>query len=213
MLDLNLAGEFIVMAATLSLIKSRMLLPEEDQGNELEDDEGNDPRRELVKQLLAYKKFKDAADSLLQLEQRQQNIFPTSGDPLISEEDMKEEKSLEEICIFDLIDAFNVVLSRAPVESICEIDMIKWTVPDKIDMILELTKKNDRVAFSSLFSKESPRGEIIVTFLALLELLRLRQIKAVQNSAFTEIEIIKNVNDGSMEPPPPIIGGFNDTEF
>ncbi len=100
MLDLNMAGEFIVMAATLSLIKSRMLLPVEEQGDEEGmEDEGKDPRWDLVKQLVAYKKYKDAADSLLKLELQQQNVFGPSGANLVPEEDMEEERALGEVGI------------------------------------------------------------------------------------------------------------------
>lgn len=213
MLDLNMAGEFIVMAATLSLIKSRMLLPVEDRSEEETEDEEKDPRWDLVKQLLAYKQIKEAADNLLVLEQRQQNIFGSSGAILVSEEDLKEEKTLGEIGLFDLIDAFNEVLSRTTLPPIGEIEPIKWSVPDKIDMIIRLTSNDKKVRFSELFNEKSPRGEIIVTFLALLELLRLRQITAVQDASFTEI-VITQIGEGHDENnlPPQVIGGNDHVE-
>lgn len=214
MLDLNMAGEFIVMAATLALIKSRMLLPVEDQGDDSDtEEEGKDPRWDLVKQLLAYKKFKDAADNLLQLELKQQNVFGSAGGVLVSDEDLKEEKTLGEVCLFDLIDAFNDVLSRTTIPPIGEIEPIRWTVPDKIDLILKLVHTDKKVAFSTLFSPTSPRGEIIVTFLALLELLRLRQITAVQDASFTEIVVtpLEDVSDNTNLPPP-VIGGSDHVE-
>jgi segregation and condensation protein A len=213
MLDLNLAGEFIVMAATLSLIKSRMLLPIEEQGEEENfDDEEKDPRWELVKQLVAYKKYKDAADNLLKLELKQQNIFAPSG-ILVPEEDLEEEeRTLGEVGIFDLINAFEQVLARAKIEPIGEIEPIKWTVTDKIDMILKQTSSSKSIRFSKLFNPESPRGEIIVTFLAILELLRLRQIRATQESPFTEIEILQ-INPATINSlPPPVIGGKDHAE-
>ena len=213
MLDLNLAGEFIVMAATLSLIKSRLLLPVEDQGNGEEmEDEGKDPRWDLVKQLVAYKKYKDAADSLLQCELRQQNVFGTAGSVLVSEDDLKEERPIGEIGLFDLMDAFNDVLARARVEPIGEIEPIRWTVSDKIDMILDSTSRLGSIRFSKLFNPESPRGEIIVTFLALLELLRLRQVSIRQESHFTEIEIVKVTSETADQMPPPVIGGTDHAE-
>ena len=211
MLDLNLAGEFIVMAATLSYIKSRMLLPAETRPDEQADgaDEGKDPRWDLVQQLLAYKKFKDAADSLLELERHQQNMFSPQGDPMVAEEDLKQEKTLGEIGIFDLIEAFHAALERAPATPIIgEIEPIRWRVSDKIDAILGLTASKRRVGFSELFTKDSPRGEIIVTFLALLELLRLRQVAVTQPEPFTEI-IVSKVPEGTGEAdlPAPVIGG------
>lgn len=213
MLDLNMAGEFLVMAATLSLIKSRMLLPVEDQGEGEEgEEEGRDPRWDLVKQLVAYKKYKDAAEELLQRELTQQNVFSPTGGVLVSEEDLKEERPIGEIGLFDLIDAFNEILSHAQIEPIGEIAPIVWSVPDKIDMILGLTARTDSIRFSHLFNDQSPRGEIIVTFLALLELLRLRQVAIRQTSPFTEIEIAKIDPTETEQIPPPVIGGADHAE-
>ncbi len=218
MLDLNLAGEFIVMAATLSYIKSRMLLPAESRPDEQADgaEEGKDPRWDLVKQLLAYKKFKDAADSLLQMERHQQNMFSPQGAPMVAEEDLRQEKTLGEIGIFDLIEAFHAALERAPATPIIgEIEPIRWRVSDKIDAILGLAASKRRVRFSELFTKESPRGEIIVTFLALLELLRLRQVVAKQDAAFSEIVILGAEDaeaEGGGAAARPIIGGADHVE-
>ena len=212
MLDLNMAGEFIVMAATLSLIKSRMLLPVEEQGDEEGmEDEGKDPRWDLVKQLVAYKKYKDAADSLLKLELQQQNVFGPSGANLVPEEDMEEERALGEVGIFDLINAFEQVLARTKIEPIGEIEPIRWTVSDKIDMILGEVSSARSVKFSKLFNPESPRGEIIVTFLALLELLRLRQVAAIQETPFTEIEIA-GIDPAACTIPRAVIGGTDHAE-
>ena len=209
MLDLNIASEFIVMASTLALIKSRMLLPESQEGDTPpEEDEGADPRWDLVKQLVEYKRFKDAASRLQEREFMQQNIFGAGGDALVGEgiEDA-EAKPLGDVSLFDLISAFNDVLSRAPVEPIGEIEPIAWSVPDKIDMILRLMQREKTVAFSKLFHRHSPRGEIIVTFLALLELLRLRQVAVVQSDNFSEIMVMGISEDTSEPLPPPVIGG------
>ncbi len=212
MLDINTAGEFIVMAATLSYIKSRMLLPAETRPDEIVDeaDEGKDPRWDLVQQLLAYKKFKDAANALIELENRRQNMFVSSGAPLVAESDRKEEKTLGEIGIFDLIKAFKDVLERAPVKMEGEIAPIKWRVSDKIDEITRVTRAHGRIGFSRLFNAESPRGEIIVTFLALLELLRLRRVVARQDAAFTEIVI--EAFDEDEEAARPVIEENADVE-
>lgn len=217
MLDLNLAGEFLVMAATLSYIKSRMLLPPEaraDEGAEGEE-EGKDPRWDLVRQLLDYKKFKDAASALLERERRQQNMFGTSGAPLMPDSAApKDEKNLGDVGLFDLLKAFQEVLARAPVEPIGEIEPSKWRVSDKIDEILSATGRSERVGFSTLFSPSSPRGEIIVTFLALLELLRLRQIVASQDAAFGEIvlERFRENAPGLAGEARPVIGGVDHVE-
>ncbi len=221
-LDINLAGEFVVMAATLSYIKSRMLLPPETrEGEEAEGDdgegEGKDPRWDLVRQLLDYKRFKDAAGALLEMERRRQDMFGQGGAPLLPESATADgdSRSLGDIGIFDLMRAFRDVLERAPVEPIGEIEPAKWRVSDKIDEILRTTARSGKVAFSSLFSPQSPRGEIIVTFLALLELLRLRQVSASQDAAFGEI-VIAQYPDPDAPPgtpePRPVVGGADHVE-
>ena len=186
MLDLNIAGEFIVMAATLMMIKSRMLLPVEERP-ELEEEEA-DPRWDLVRQLIEYKKFKDAAGHLQERELHQENIFALGGHSVILEPD-DPGLTLQDVSLFDLIAAFNDVLKNARPEQIGEIYSDRWTVADKIDVILRLLGQQRQVVFTSLFSESSSRHEVICTFLALLELIRLRQISAVQKSRFGEIWI------------------------
>ena len=209
MLDLNIASEFIVMASTLALIKSRMLLPSDiPQEADTDEDDAADPRWDLVRQLVEYKRFKDAAGKLQEREYVQQNIFGGGGTTIIGEsEEESEAKPLGDVSLFDLITAFNEVLAKAPIEPIGQIEPIAWTVPDKIDMILRLTKHTEKgVVFSKLFNQHSPRGEIIVTFLALLELLRLRQIAVFQSDPFSEI-VVMALPEGDGTLPPPVIGG------
>jgi len=209
MLDLGIAGEFLVMAATLMMIKSRMLLPVEQRRGDAEEgaEEWIDPRLDLVRQLIEYKKFKDAAAQLQHREAIQGEIFAYGGDrPATPEDDG--EQLLGDIGLFDLLTAFQEVLQRVPSEPSGYIEPIVWSVPDKMEAILGLTRQRREVAFSRLFQPESPRGEVIVTFLALLELLRLRQIALRQQEAFHEILILAvpdDVPDGAL--PPPVIGG------
>jgi len=197
MLDLNIAGEFLVMASTLMMIKSRMLLPVESRSNEdEEDEEWVDPRLDLVRQLIEYKKFKDAAGSLMNLEVMQHEAFAYGGDgPFFEKEAADAGQALGDIGLFDLLSAFQEVLSRAPVEPLGHLEAIRWSVPDKMEMIDALMKVQHHVRFSSFFKPESPRGEVIVTFLALLELIRLHRIMLQQNDAFHEIVIL---------PAPPV---------
>ncbi len=208
MLDLNVAGEFLVMAATLELIKSRMLLPEDADAESPEDDEGRDPRWDLVRQLVEYKRYKDAATRLQEREYEQQSVFTTGGAPLVGGAEEEGDRPLGDIGIFDLLSAFREVLANAPVEPLGEIQPVLWTVPDKIDMILSVVRHSNGVAFSRLFTPSSPRGEIIVTFLALLELLRLRQVAVSQPEPFTEI-LVSRVPEGTGDAdlPAPVIGG------
>ena len=208
MLDLNIAGEFIVMAATLMMIKSRMLLPVEDRSDEEEEEEEADPRWDLVRQLVEYKRFKDAAGLLQDFELTQENVFAQGGEPIIPEEvDAKAaECSLDDVSLFDLLSAFQEVLKGVPEDEWGHLEPIVWSVPDKIDAILKLTSAGGEVRFSGLFSKNAHRTEVIVTFLALLELLRLRQVTIRQTTVFGEIEI-RSVPDGVEEtslPAPPV---------
>lgn len=184
MLDLNIAGEFLVMAATLMMIKSRMLLPVEDRP-ELEAEE-DDPRWELVRQLVEYKKFKDAATSLQTMELRQENIFGRGAEDLPLEPEPG--TALGDITIFDLIAAFNEALKRVPVAAeIGEIYAERHTVADKIELIIQSLRTVERLAFAALFSRAATRHEIVCTFLAVLELIRLRQVAARQDQVFGEI--------------------------
>jgi segregation and condensation protein A len=189
MLDLNIAGEFIVMAATLMMIKSRMLLPVEERP-ELEEEEGEDPRWELVRQLVEYKKFKDAAAVLQERELRQENIFQLGAETVVVEAD-EAGLPMQDISLFDLIAAFKEVLKKARPEQIGEIHAERFTVADKIDVVLHRLRAEKTVAFTKLFGEMAPRHEIVCTFLAILELLRLRQIAATQERQFGEIVIYR----------------------
>lgn len=190
LLNLEVAGEFLVMAATLMYIKSRMLLPADQQVTDAEGDEGEDPRWELIRQLVEYKKFKDAALHLGKREEEQSNIFyRQSPDPGVEAD---AEVPLAEVGIFDLINAFNQVLKRASDrEDFREIVEEKFTVSDKIEEILYTTRERPQVVFSELFAQASSRAEVVVTFLALLELIRLKRLRVQQQQAFEEIHIIR----------------------
>lgn len=208
MLDLNIAGEFIVMASTLMLIKSRMLLPVEERAEDEDEEEEADPRWDLVRQLVEYKRFKDAAARLQGFELRQEDVFGQGGTPVIPEAAASEEadRELEDVSLFDLLTAFQKVLDQAPDEEWGYLEPIQWSVPDKIDQILGKAGEADSVAFSKLFPNKAHRGEVIVTFLALLELLRLRQVTIKQTAVFGEIEICR-VPEGRDEaelPVPPV---------
>jgi len=198
MLDLNIAGEFLVMSATLMMIKSRMLLPVEERGEEEPEDE-DDPRWELVRQLVEYKKFKDIANQLQERELWQENVFGYGGRSAVALDPEPAEVALQDVSLFDLIAAFQDVLAHAPAEQIGEIAGDRYTVGEKIDAVLTAVRTRRQVKFSNLFKTMASRNEIICTFLALLELLRLNQILAVQGSVFGEIYITPNAD---AEPLP-----------
>ena len=209
-LNLDVAGEFIVMASTLMMIKSRMLLPVE---RRVVDDGGGeewvDPRLDLVRQLIEYKKFKDAALRLQYFEERQENAFSFGGDgPVFEKTAADAGLALGDIGLFDLLTAFQEVLARAPEFEMGQLKGAVWTVPDKMRMIESLTQEQGHVSFSSLFQTETPRGEIIVTFLALLELLRMHRVLVQQTDAFQEITILPGEFENG-EPPPLVTTGVD----
>ncbi|MCX6922400.1 MAG: segregation/condensation protein A [Verrucomicrobia bacterium] len=187
LLDLEIAGEFLVMAATLMYIKSRELLPVDQQAQVEGEDEGEDPRWELIRQLVEYKKFKDAAAQLQILEARQEDVFPRTPGKLEFE---VEAPTRPEASIFDLVNAVNVVLKRfTKREDLRDIFEDKWSVSEKIEHLMRLLNERSSLRFSDLFQGATSRSEVVVTFLALLELIRLKQLIAVQREAFGEIEI------------------------
>ena len=186
-LDLELAGEFVVMAANLIYLKSRALLPAAVQPPE-EEAEEEDPRWDLIRQLVEYKKFKDAAAQLSQRELEQSNLFSRMTE---SPESALPERPLGDVSVFDLINAFNNVLKRlaSKSEDLREIFEENYTVSDKIDLIMKMTASGVPLKFTELFASAASRSEIVVTFLALLELIRLKQLKSVQSESFGEIEL------------------------
>lgn len=186
--DLEIAGEFLVMAATLMYIKSKELLPVDQQVQSEDDDEPEDPRWELIRQLVEYKKFKDAANELQNKEMDQEAIFPH----LSVKPDFKPEKQdlQSTVSIFDLINAVNTVLKRfndRPGEG--EIFEDRWTVTEKIELLKREISAGKKIKFTDLFSSLNNRTEVVVTFLALLEMIRMRQIIIFQPEAFGEISI------------------------
>src|SRR5215468_6650601 len=168
-LNIELAGEFIVMAANLIYLKSRSLLPV-DQRSPEEDAEEDDPRWDLIRQLIEYKKFKGAASELHLRQLEQERIFAREGPSLPLQEPLR----LEEVGIFQLINAFQTVIRRIEArQDMQEIFAERFSVSDKIDAILQRVANGARLRFSDLFGAVVSRVEVVVTFLALLELIRL----------------------------------------
>jgi segregation and condensation protein A len=151
-----------------------------------EEIEEEDPRWELVRQLLEYKKFKEAAAHLGKREEALQGIFPR-----VVEKPEEIERPLGEVSVFDLINAFNKILKRidGKKENLAEIFEENFSVADKIDLILKLTSSGTMLRFTELFADAASRPEIVVTFLALLELIRVKKLRCVQAEPFAEIEV------------------------
>ncbi len=192
-LNLEMAGEFLVMASTLMQIKARSLLPS-DELNGLED-EGPDPRAELIAKLLEYQKFKEASKILLERQLQYKDVYYRDTPPVFTEEDMFLDATL-----FDLLGAFRQVLLKAPQE-IKEFLYEEIPMEQKMREILDFLEAAEPVHFLEIFSRSRSRREIIVTFLAILELIRLKQIHAKQTEYFGEIRIyrLRDTNNSNLD--------------
>ncbi|MHB1308050.1 MAG: segregation and condensation protein A [Limisphaerales bacterium] len=186
--DLDIAGEFLVMASTLMYIKSRELLPRDQQVTpEGDDEDSDDPRWELIRKLVEYKKFKDAAGRLQALELRQEAVFPRRPGKV----DYSSPAPKTEVSLFDLVGAVNAILKRLQEKQGETRDIFedKWTVSEKIEQICQTLLSRPQLRFSELFAGSTSRTEVVVTFLAVLELIRLKHLVAIQPETFGEIEI------------------------
>ena len=184
-LNLEIAGEFLVMAATLVHIKSKMLLPPDEEEKE---EPIEDPRSELMQRLLEYQAYKESSLELRQREEIWKNIFKRSV-PDKDDITFEPEPILIEANVFDLISAFKKLLEKAP-EQVLEITRETLTVADKINLIVGRLEKEDGVRFEDLFEDGFTKITLIVTFLALLEIIRLGLAKIYQEKAFGSIWIL-----------------------
>ncbi|MBW2038620.1 MAG: segregation/condensation protein A [Deltaproteobacteria bacterium] len=184
-LDLNIAGEFLLMAATLMYIKSRMLLPSTIQE---EEEEEEDPRTELVHRLLEYKRFKEAALCLSHQELLERDVFVRPA------QEIEAEQGEIEAGLFHLIDALHDLLQRREVEELHEITLERVTLGDKIRELWDrLQGTGEAVPFLSLFTPFASREELIITFLALLELIRAGMLRVYQKGAFGPLWITRTL--------------------
>ena len=182
-LNLNVAGEFLIMAATLLQIKSKMLLPADEAAED--DEEGQDPREELVRRLLEYKSYKEAARQLDDQEKMWREIFSREQGP--PEPVETDETLLDNVTLFDLVDALKGIIDRNPGRKLIEIIPDNLTVRERMNVILEMLEGKDSVSFVSLFEESCHRLVVIVTFLAMLELIRLRVARVFQGETFGPI--------------------------
>ncbi len=196
-LNLEIAGEFLVMAATLIHIKSKMLLPPDEEENKTPEE---DPRTELVQRLLEYQAYKESSNFLRKQEDVWKNIFQKNM-PDRDAFALEPEPLLFEANVFDLITAFKKLLEKTPAQAI-EITRETLTVSDRINFIMEQIENEDGVRFEDLFTEDYSRVTLIVTFLALLEIIRLGLVKTYQEKMFGAIWIInpqKQNNAASSE--------------
>ncbi|MBP9853924.1 MAG: segregation/condensation protein A [Candidatus Omnitrophica bacterium] len=204
MLDLDIVGDFLVMAATLIQIKSRMLLPPDPVE---EGEEELDPRDELARRLLEYKRFKEIAETLEDHELLRKDFYPRGLDDEAKQLLVDESKEVFfEANLFDLINAFTEALKKTPEEIIHEIVKEQYTVEEKIHHILHELLRKEKISVVNLFRECRSKPEIIISFIAILELIRLKEIKAVQHENFGDIEIQRNKENIVLEDQVPQAG-------
>lgn len=190
MLDLEIVGEFLVMAATLLQIKSKMLLPPDP--NALAEEE-IDPRDELVQRLQEYRVFKEIAEQLKSKENERQNFFTRQVDEEARKEMENDAKEVYfETNLFDLINAFSAALSKLKEDKSYEVSKEEFTVEQKIHDILHSLLAQPRLLLTEIFGMAKSKVEMIVSFMAILELIRLKEIIVAQKRLFADIEVLRN---------------------
>jgi segregation and condensation protein A len=203
-LDLDVAGEFLVMAATLIHIKSRMLLPRPDPGQE---DPEEDPREVLVRRLLEHQRYRAAAELLHEREtlREAQWVRPDGRVAAIAGEEYEPEL---EVDLFSLLSAFRAVLERARQRPQVPLPGEQVSIEVRIEQLLVRLSETEACGFEDLFDDVSSKSELIVTFLAVLELIRLKRIRVFQAGMFGPIRVYKRpTSDGVPEPIPFTTGG------
>jgi len=179
------------MASTLVHIKSRLLLPVPEDPSD-EEEEG-DPRSELVRQLLEYQAFKEAAQELSARPMLERDVFKRTGTLVEEGHKPDADDELEEVSIFELIEAFHQVVSRLENKQLLEIDLEKLSLTEIINDVMERLTREKNLTFEELLGEKKDRRRIVYTFLALLELVKLRMVKAYQTAAFGVIRIFPAV--------------------
>jgi segregation and condensation protein A len=200
-LNLDVAGDFLVMAASLSHIKSQLLLPQE-AVEAAEDEAGADPRAELVRKLLDYQRFKEAAEDLVGRPMLGRDVF-TREEATGQIESAAQAAGISsvafaEVGIFELLTALQEVLERGEGRGFHEVTLERISIMDRINQLLGLLRERESITFEQLFTEVSERSVIITTFLAMLELIRLKVIKVYQTEPFGAITLLRavEINEG-----------------
>lgn len=181
-LDLDIAGEFLLMASTLIHIKSRMLLPASD---EVDEEEGEDPREELIKRLLEYQRYKEVAELFQQMPQLERDVFKGSFEASDLIED--EEDAQIAIGIYQLAEAFHRIVQNRPREIFHEVVQETLSVATHVEMIVDLLRTKSRRRLMECLPGHFSRPQLVVTFLATLELVKMRMINVEQVDAFSDV--------------------------
>jgi segregation and condensation protein A len=184
-LNLDIAGEFLVMAATLIYLKSRLLLPPEERA-ELEEEEAIDPQAELVRQLIEHERFQKVGELLALRPVLGRDVFQR---PVVEQAPGEFVPPARPLTVADLVDALERLALRRSTTLAHEVGSERWTLRDGLEMVLDYLRVARRASFDELFPEDASRGRIIVTFLALLELIRVGSIVATQGHSHGVIDI------------------------
>jgi segregation and condensation protein A len=191
-LNLDIAGEFLVMAATLMLIKSRMLLPASEDD---EPEEEADPRADLVRQLLEYQRYREAALELSERPLLHRDVF--MREPVMDAEvaETAADAARLKVTVWELLEAFRGVLKRARPEAVHEVVTDRVSLRDRLQSLLHALSVTRTIEFDSLFAEDATRFEIVLTFLALLELMKMGAVRAIQEERYGRIVIDLAITD------------------
>lgn len=196
-LNLDVAGEFLLMAATLIHIKSKLLLPAVEDEDQEEDEE--DPRAELVRRLLEYQKYKQAAGELDDRPLLGRDVFARKL-PL-PELEAEEEDEYVEVGLFELVEAIRQLLRQKPSKTVHEVGSDEVSIAERINYVLGRLAHENSIAFSDLFADLPVRSEVVATFLAMLELVKMRAVRLMQNSRFGSIWLFPAVPEDELPTP------------
>lgn len=197
--NLDIAGEFLVMAATLIQIKSRMLLPVETDTEDEDGVEEEDPRLELVEKLLEYRRFRDLATAVGDLEQTRADCFGRTVRPVFDDE--PEEDGAIEVELYDLVKAVRAVLRFLSDDLFHKVSLDEASVDDKIARIEDMLREKPGVSWAELCAECASRVELVCCLLAILELCRMRRIRVHQHAAFGDLRLFARPEDGPEEEP------------
>lgn len=212
-LNIDVASEYLLMAATLVHIKSRMLLPNppsEDADEGMEDSDF-DPRAELVRRLLEYQKYKLAAEQLGSRPVLGRDVFPRGS----SEEIASGQPGLEAVSMFKLLEAFQAILERSSKTQEHQIDFERFSISEKISELMDRLRVEKKFVFHEIFPPDASRAELIITFLAILEMTRLRLTRLIQDGPMMPIYIELRVSEDEAlaEPPEDLETSLDDHEY
>jgi segregation and condensation protein A len=188
-LNINVAGDFLIMASTLIHIKSKMLLP----GSHEEDDE-EDPRTEIMRPLLEYIQFKEIAEAFSEREILDRDVFARTVIPYFQDGLTAEEPELN-VSLFQLIDAFKRIVDQRLPGAKLTVQPEQWSVKDKTELIIARLKEKGAMFFREIFSEDRTVPEFVVTFLALLELVHMGLVRVFQPKSEGDIRLIPSFDE------------------